>query len=238
MIPAPALTMLFHPANLPFWLLLTLGLLCLSFILLSGGEDDSAGLGSDSEVDLNLDLDLEADGEAPPGALQYLGWLGLGQAPLLLLLGIDFSLWGVLGWGFNVVWAQLAGGFPQGFAAWLVLLLPGGLSLWIGRLLSRPLGAMFKPFSQDAHPERLIGCLATVTSKALPYRKEGKVGQLLARDGAGNVLAVSAALPAWATVVPRHNQTALIIEILPDSEGYLAIAKDSSDEDKWLGRAD
>lgn len=232
--------MLFHSANLPFWLLLALGLLCLSLILFTGGEDDSADLGSDSDLDLNLDLDLDADvgAETPPGVIQYLSWLGLGQAPLLLLLGIDFSLWGVLGWGLNVLWAQLAGGFPQGFGAWLVLLLPGLLSLWTGRLLSRPLGAVFKPFSQDAHPERLIGCLGTVTSKALPYRAEGKVGQILARDSAGNVLAVSAALPAWAAVVPRHNQTALIIEVLPDSEGYLAIAKDSSDEDKWLSNAE
>ncbi|MFN5513458.1 MAG: DUF1449 domain-containing protein [Cyanobacteriota bacterium] len=234
--------MLLHSANLPFWFLLGLGLLCLGLIWLSGGEDEGAGGSGDEDFEVASRLDLDLDSDAPtdgiPAFIYFLSWLGFGQAPLLLLLGINFSLWGILGWGLNVLWARLAGGFPQGVAAWLVLLLPGCLSFWVGRRLSRPLGSVFKPFSQDTRSERLVGCLGVVTSKALPYRREGKVGQLLVKDSAGNVLTVSAALPAWAAVLPLHNQTALIIEVLPDQQGYLAIAKDSSDEDKWLSNAD
>jgi len=212
--------MLFHFANLPYWLLLGLGLTCLSLVLLADDGDE----------------ELELEAESPALALYGLGWLGVGKVPLPLLLGIDFSLWGVCGWGLNVLFAQGRGQFPQGLTdgGLIVLGVSGVFSFWAGGLMARPLAIVWSSFGQDTSSERIIGCTGTVTSKYLPYLAEGRIGQAQVYDNEGNLLTVSVSLPHWATVIPHHNQDILIIEHLPQQRGYLVIAKDSSDEDKWL----
>jgi hypothetical protein len=167
---------------------------------------------------------------------QLLGWLGFGKAPFLLLAGIDFSLWGTLGWMLNVWLGSVTGTMPTHLLGLggLVLLLSLGLSLWLGRLFSRPIASLFVSFGQDVSQERLIGCVGTVTSKTLPYLSSGKIGQAHVYDAAGNLLTITVALPHWAQVIPHHNQSILIIDQSTQSRTYLAVAKDSSDEDKWL----
>jgi len=95
---------------------------------------------------------------------------------------------------------------------------------------------LFKTFSQDVSAERVIGCVGTVTSQKSPYLIHGKIGQAHVYDSTGNLLTLSVSLPDWATVIPHHNQEILIIDQSPHGYGYLPIAKDSSDEDKWLNQ--
>ncbi|MEB3160896.1 MAG: DUF1449 domain-containing protein [Synechocystis sp.] len=240
--------MLFHPANLPYWLLLIVGVLCLGLMVIGGDGDEDLDLDmaiADSP-DLNLDVmdldvdiddgsDVEAGGSMP---LQVLAFFGVGKVPLLILLGIDFSLWGILGWILNVSVGSVTGTMPTQFfgLAGSIFFTALGLSLWFGRLCSRPIASVFKTFSQDVSGDRVIGCVGTVTSKKLPYLINGKIGQAHVYDSAGNLLTLSVSLPDWATVIPHHNQEILIIDQSPQGYGYLAIAKDSSDEDKWLNQ--
>lgn len=238
--------MLFHLANLPYWLLLGVGILCLGLMMISGDGEDDFELETAIEASPDLDvshLDLEFDqggeiqeGEGMPMPLQVLSFFGLGRVPLMILLGIDFSLWGLIGWMLNVGMGSLTGTMPtQLFGmAGFILLVSLLLSLWLGRLCSRPIANLFKSFSQDVSPDRVIGCSGTVTSKKLPYLANGTIGQAHVYDNAGNLLTLSVSLPDWATVIPHHNQEILIIDQSPKGYGYLAIAKDSSDEDKWL----
>lgn len=237
--------MLFNPANLPYWIFLGMGVLLFLLVIVSGGGDDDIELDADAEIDLDVDVDVNAeigdgglhldtdsDSEGEFSALQILGWLGFGKAPLLLLLATDFSLLGLIGWILNVTWAGIWGSFPQGFWAGIVATLALVMSLFLGSLIARPLGKIFASFGEDASGDRLIGCIGTVSSARIPLETEGKIGQVDVLDTARNLVTITANLPEWAKIVPCRNQKVLVIDRQPKS--YLVIAKDSSDEDLWL----
>lgn len=231
--------MLFNPANLPYWIFLGMGVLLFLLVIVSGGGDDDIELDADADIDLDaeigdggLHLDTDSDSEGEFSALQILGWLGFGKAPLLLLLATDFSLLGLIGWIINVTWAGIWGSFPQGFWAGIVATLALVMSLFLGSLIARPLGKIFASFGEDASGDRLIGCIGTVSSARIPLETEGKIGQVDVLDTARNLVTVTANLPEWAKIVPCRNQKVLVIDRQPKS--YLVITKDSSDEDLWL----
>ena len=240
--------MLFHPANLPYWVLLGIGVAFFLLIIISGGGDeggeiegevdlnlDSNGFNLDADVDADLDADADLEGDAEEfNPLRFLGWFGLGKAPLMILLAIDFSAWGMTGWILNTILGSLTGTIPErlfglGGLVFLVSLTTG---LFVGKTLSNPIGRIFSSFSEDVSSERLIGCVGTVTSKTIPYLTQGTIGQADVYDLAGNLVTITVCLPHWANVIPHHGQAILIID--RQEYHYLAIAKDSSDEDKWL----
>jgi len=90
--------MLFSPANLPYWIFLGIGVLLFLFMIISGGGEQDF----DIDADVDADADFDADSNNQLGFGQFLGWVGIGKAPLILLLATDLSLWGVLGWMLNV----------------------------------------------------------------------------------------------------------------------------------------
>jgi hypothetical protein len=233
--------MLFNPVNLPYWIFLGMGVLLFLLVIVSGGGDDDVELDADAEIDIDVDVDINADigdgglhldTDSEFSALQILGWLGFGKAPLLLLLATDFSLLGLIGWILNVTWAGVWGSFPQGFWAGVVTMVALVMSLFFGSLIARPLGKIFASFGEDASGDRLIGCIGTVSSARIPQENEGKIGQIDVLDTSRNLVTITANLPEWAKVIPSRNQKVLVIDRQPKS--YLVIAKDSSDEDLWL----
>jgi hypothetical protein len=236
--------MLFNLANLAYWVFLTVGVFLFLVVIFAGGGDD--GLGVDGDMDLDVDVDMDMDvgagldldthlgEEGEFSTLEILGWLGIGKAPLMLLLAVYFSSWGVTGWLFNVIIGTITGSIPSGLLAVGVLTISLILSLFVGGIVSRPLGRVFASFGEDTSNDRLIGCIGTVNSKNLPYLVEGKIGQADVSDESGNFVTISVTLPAWARVIPHRGEKILIIE--QTNHGYLAIAKDSSDEDKWLNQ--
>ena len=94
--------MLFDLANLPYWIFLGMGVLLFLLVIVSGGGDDDIDIDADVDLDVDLDVDADfgsdtdtdADGE---GGIEILGWLGIGNAPLILLLATDCSLLGLFG---------------------------------------------------------------------------------------------------------------------------------------------
>ena len=180
--------MLFNPANLPYWIFLGMGVLLFLLVIVSGGGDDDIELDADAEIDVDINadigdgglhLDTDSDSEGEFSALQILGWLGFGKAPLLLLLATDFSLLGLIGWIINVTWAGIWGSFPQGFWAGIVATVALVMSLFLGSLIARPLGKIFASFGEDASGDRLIGCIGTVSSARIPHENEGKLVKLM-----------------------------------------------------------
>ena len=222
--------MLFNSANLSYWILLGIGILLFLLVIVSGGGDDDVDLDADADVD----ADIDTDGDFSTG--QILGWLGLGKAPLVLLLAIDLSTWGITGWFLNVIIASVLGYIPLQLLGLggVILIASLSFSLFLGSLIARPLGKIFASFGEDTSSDRLIGCVGTVASKKLPYLTEGKIGQVDVRDTAGNLVSLSVSLPSWAEKIPQRGEKVLIIE--QGDFCYLAIAKDSSDEDKWLNQ--
>lgn len=218
--------MLLNLANLPYWIFLGLGILLFLLVIAGGGGDE--------DLDIDADADADIDADADFSLLQTLGWLGVGQAPLLLLLAIDLSLWGAVGWMFNVLAGSFFGGIPVNFfgLGGVVFLGSMALSLFAGSLIAKPLGKIFASFGEDASSDRLIGCIGTVSSVSIPRKRIGQVDVL---DAAHNLVTVSASLPSWATVIPLRGDKVMIIERLP--EHYLVITSNSADEAQWLANS-
>ncbi|WP_414543600.1 DUF1449 domain-containing protein [Nostoc sp. CCY0012] len=214
--------MLFSPANLPYWIFLGMGVLLFLFVIISGGGDG------------NTDADFDADTNGELNFEQFLGWAGIGKAPLILLLATDLSLWGILGWMLNVFLSSFIGNFTNFFGS-IILFSSLIISLLLGRLIAQPMGKIFAEFGEDTSSDRLVGCVGTVTSFYVPIENQEKIGQVDVLDPKRNLLTISAVLPAWATVAPQRGEKVIIIECQPQK--YLVIAKDSADEERWLANS-
>lgn len=233
--------MLFDLTNLIYWIFLGIGVLLFLFVIISGGGEDQ-DLDTDMDFDADVDSDLGGDTDANIKAdldegmdatiFSFLSWFGVGKCPLMILLAIDFSVWGVTGWFLNVMFGGFLNGIPTGFIAFLIFCLSFCFSLWVGRVLSLPIGKIFANAGEDVEGDRLIGCSGEVTSAKVPYITEGKIAQADILDSASNLVTVEICLPEWAQVMPCRGQEVLIIE--KRQHCFLAIAKDSSDQDKWF----
>jgi hypothetical protein len=235
--------MLFDLANLPYWIFLGIGVVLFLLVIISGGSDDDIDIDADVDVDVDVDfdsgtfhLDNDVEGEEFFTPLKILAWFGIGQAPLILLLAINFSSWGVLGWLLNTIISSFTNSIPQSFFGLGGVVLFSSLfgSLYIGSTLAKPLGKIFASFGEDSSGSRLIGCSGTVTSKKIPYYTEGKIGQADVVDAAKNLLTIDVSLPDWAMVIPVRGDQILVIE--QTEHCYLVICENSSDCDKWFNQ--
>jgi hypothetical protein len=214
--------MLFDPANLAYWIFLGMGILLFLFVIFSGGGD--------GDGDGDAEFDAEADGEFSFG--QILGWIGIGKAPLILILAIDLSFWGVFGLLFNSLAIKINNGNLGGWLGTAIFLISLILSLIVGRFIAEIIGKIFAEFGEDASSDRLIGCVGTVTSFYIPSETAGKIGQVDVLDTKNNFLTISAAVPEWATIAPQRGEQVIVIE--NKQQTYLVIAKDTIDEQTWL----
>lgn len=217
-----------------------MGVLLYLVVILSGGGDDDLDIDADADIDVDADVsvghsdvDTSAEGDFHVG--EFLGFLGIGKAPLILLLATDFSLLGLFGWMFNVAYFNFTGNYPSGFSAGIVLALALFFSLLSGGLIARPIGKIFASFGEDASSDRLIGCHGTVSSQTIPMENQGKIGQVDVIDSARNLVTINATLPSWANIIPGRGTQVIVID--RNSDSYLVIAKDSSDEQEWLANS-
>lgn len=208
--------MVFDSSNLPYWIFLGTGLVLFVVSISAGGEDALEG---EAEVGWWMGL--------------FLGWLGLGRVPFVLLVATDLSLWGILGW-MSTVALGLALGTVDGTTSGLVFVTSGGVGVLLGGAIARPLGQIFfAPFSEDASRDRLIGCLGTVSAAQIPRWESGKVGQVDLIDPAKNLVTVNAVIPNDAQVVPQRGDQVIAIEQFGDL--FVVIVDESIDRDRWLG---
>lgn len=213
--------MLFDSANIPYWVFLGMGVLLFLFVIVSGGGDDDVDI--DTDIDTDVDFDLNG---------LFLGWIGIGKAPLILLLATDLSLWGLFGWMLNVWLGGILNQVPSGGWNFIVLILSMSLSLFTGGLIARPVGRIFAEFGEDTSSDRLIGRNGTVSSATIPIEKQGRIGQVDVIDKSGNLVTINANVPEWGTVIPRHGEAVIVIDRQQDV--YLAIASNSPDKNHWL----
>ncbi|WKT83790.1 MULTISPECIES: OB-fold-containig protein [unclassified Thermosynechococcus] len=218
--------MLFHLIHTPYWIVLGMGVLLFLTVILGDVGAEEVDLEGDADP-----LEVEVDLEEGISFLTILHWLGVGRASLILLLALDFSLLGVLGWFFNVLFYTLSGSWPGVVWSGVIAIAALLLALTIGGLCSRPLGQIFAQFSEDTSRDRLLGCSGHVSSAHIPRSGTG-IGQVSVLDANRNRLILPAVLPPWATVTPQHGQEILIID--RQENEYIVVAKDSLDEATWL----
>lgn len=223
--------------NLPFTLLL---LSCIFLALLQliglGGEGDSdADLDSDLDLDADADLDgdLDIDGDADldhdldPGGgdfsnlLSALAFLGIGKAPLMVVLLLLFSSVGLFGWVFNSL-VQNSFGYYPGLA--IALILP--LSLVLGGLFSsrtaRFIGRALPPISTTAsHAAALVGRRGTVISPAV----DQKYGLVRLRDSGGTLINIFATTDNNAI---QRDQEVILLAYDKEKKQYIVTATESN----------
>lgn len=246
---SPALTAmpLFDFSNLPYWILLGTGVSLFLFVILAGGGEDNdldADVDADLDVDVDADADLGLDIDGNPLDLdtdaadfsmaQTMLLLGIGRAPLILLLATDLSLWGVFGWMINVFIGGILGSWLGGFVGVVILLTSLVASLFLGGQIAKPVGKIFASFSEDVGSDRLVGCVGTVSTAQVPSLGQNRIGQVDVLDPARNRITVNAVLPDWATIIPQRGEKVLVIE--RSESTYLVIVKDSPDQDQWFNQ--
>lgn len=216
--------------NLPFTILLAIcALLAVLQLIGLGGEADShdvdhdvdvdgdvdldhdlavehdADLDHDADVDHGVEHDADHDAESVPTTLSVLAFIGLGKAPLLVVLLIFFGAIGILGWVLNSLVQGALGSYP-GVA--FIVVLP--LSVIVGGLLSsrtaRLIGRALPPVSTTAmRAQALVGRRGVVVS---PFIDE-KYGLVRLRDVGGTLLSVFAIIQSGEPI-KRGSEVVLV----------------------------
>jgi membrane protein implicated in regulation of membrane protease activity len=168
-----------------------------------GGDHESEGEGDidhdadldhdiDHDVDHDVDHDLSHDAGADGGAsaLNVLAFIGLGKAPLLVVLLILFGSIGLLGWTLNSLLTRTFGAYPS---MAFVAVLP--ITIVVGTLISsrsaRFIGRALPPISTTAtRAQALVGRRGTVISPFV----DAKYGMVHLRDDGGTLLNVFAVI--------------------------------------------
>lgn len=185
---------LFAWYNLPFTIMLMLCALFAILQLIGLGDDSDSDLDADfdadldADADLDTDADLDVDADELPDLLSVLAFLGVGKAPLMVVLVVLLGSMAVIGWTLNTVLEAVLGSYP----AWgLLLVLPitfivGGLiSSRVSRYIGRALPSVNSTATGAAG---LIGRRGAVISP----RIDGKYGLVRVRDQGGTLINVFA----------------------------------------------
>jgi hypothetical protein len=161
--------------------------------------DTDADVDADADVDHDLDHDTSTD--AIPGALSLLAFVGMGKAPLAVVLLILFGSIGILGWVLNSLVQQVLGAYPGiAFAGVMPITLIAGV--FISSRASRLIGRALPPVSTTAMRARaFVGRRGTVIS---PY-VDARYGLVHLRDQGGTLISVFATTTAQEPIKRGSN---------------------------------
>ncbi len=148
----------------------------------------------------------DAGGSGTPGVLNVLAFIGLGKAPLMVVLLILFGSIGLLGWIINSLLTNAFGGFYPSLA--FIGVLPA--TIIVGTIISsrtaRFIGRALPPISTTAtRAQALVGRRGAVIS---PY-VDAKYGMVHLRDEGGTLLNVFAVIKDGEPI-KRGSEVALV----------------------------
>src|SRR5512133_3508287 len=209
--------------NLPFTLMLVLGVVFagLQLVGLSQDGDTDVDVDADADVDVDGDIDVDADLDADMdlaihhdfdhdidhaidhdldhdvdhdmshdsiSGFSWLAFIGIGKAPLMVVVLIILMTTGLLGWFLNGLALGVLGFFPG-----LLLLLTLMLSLVVGSFITsrvtRFIGRTLPPLSTTAtRAQALVGRPGTVISPFI----DGRYGMVHLRDDGGTLISIFA----------------------------------------------
>jgi len=194
--------------NLPYTILMVLGLIIAALQLFGLSHDGDADLDADADLDVDVDADLDVDADtdidadadldhdleihsghdAAPSGLSWLASIGFGKAPVMVVLLILFFSVGMLGWFLNGLALGIFGFFPA-----LLILLSGLLSVVTGILITSRvtllIGRALPPMSSTAtKAQAMVGMHGVVTSPFV----DAKYGMIHLRDMGGTLVSLFA----------------------------------------------
>lgn len=197
--------------NLPFTILIVFAVLlaALQFVGLGGDAD------ADVDADVSADQDLDIDGADVPPVLTLFAFLGVGKAPLVVVLFLLLGTVGVLGWLMNSITQRVLGTYPD-FAFFAVL----PLAFIIGGLLSsraaRFIAWMLPPISTTATSSKaLVGRRGVVISTKV----DKKYGRVQVRDRGGTRISVFAITSD--DIAFERSTEVVLISYDPDQKWYI-----------------
>lgn len=218
--------------NLPFTLALLafLALSALQFLGLDHDHDADAeadlhlevehDLDLDHDLDIDHDLDLDHDADLDHGLEHDIGhdaaeipawagllhFLGVGQAPITMILLVLLGSFGLLGWIINSVAINLLPAYP-GWAFLLVLVVVLLISAWFTSQTARFIGRALPAFATTAvSVKRLVGLPGRVISPQI----DQTYGQVKLRDSGGTLHTVFAVVDPGKPPLPRDTQVYLV----------------------------
>lgn len=220
--------------NLPFSLALLafLGLSALQFVGLEQDHDVDTDVDVDADIDLDIDhdfdldhdLDLDADHDIDldsdtdldhdldhdldggPAWLGMLEFLGVGHAPVTMILLVLVGGFGVLGWVANWLVVGLSPVYPNWtLAAVLVGALVG--SIWFTSRTARLIGRAIPAFASTAtSASQLVARRGRVISSQVDH----SYGQVKVRDPGGTLITVFAKVDPDKPAIPRDAEVYLV----------------------------
>jgi membrane protein implicated in regulation of membrane protease activity len=147
------------------------------------GDADADG-DVDAHADASADHDADAEHDAGLSPLAMLAFVGVGKAPLLVVLVLLCSTIGLTGWGLN--------GLVGGLGLWahvVVLPLAALIGVLISARMARWLGRALPPVSSTAsRAHELVGRLGTVISPQI----DSRYGQVHLRAADGTLISIFA----------------------------------------------
>ena len=218
--------------NLPFSIsiLFFLGLSALQFVGLGGEQEIDQELGADADLDADLDLDTHLDldqdanmdfGGGLSAWADFLAFIGLGQAPLTIVLLLLFMTFGFTGWVLNSAVVSLFRSYPGiAFAGTLPLAVIG--SLLVTSRLSRLLNRIAPSVSTTAMSRKqLVGHRGTVVSAQVSER----YGQVRVKDRSGASLTLFARVEAGEMPIGRDREV-VVVAYDQDDHVYTVVSSD------------
>lgn len=190
------LELIFANQNLPFAVAIALMLL----IALLEGVTTILGMGLSGlldsivpDLDVDLDVDIDGDFQTAGPVTRILGWLRIGQVPVLVLLVVFLTSFGLIGFGVQSASHRMSGQFLSTYAAVGVSLV---LALPLVRMCGGILAKIIPQDETEAVSEKsFIGLVAVVTTG------KAKMGS-----------------PAQGKITDRYGQTHYVM-IEPDEAG-------------------
>jgi hypothetical protein len=214
---------IFEPANAPF----TIAIFVMFGIAIMEGAFLLLGFGLfqflDSllpDVSISSDLDLSPDIDSPSAISRFLSWLRIGKVPLLMLLVVFLTCFGILGLILQSLIYQLSGAL---LPPWLAVIPIFFLTLPVVRLSAIILEKIMPGDETDVISEdELIGHVATLT---LGRAQLGSPAEAKAKDQHGTTHYVMVE-PEQSSVTFDRGDKVLLVQ--RNGATFKAIAADAS----------
>ncbi len=177
--------------------------------------DHDADLGHDLDHDIDHDIDHDVDHDVShdvghdggaPAWMEALRFLGVGQAPITMVLLIMLGGFGIFGWIMNGVVMGVSSAYP----GWVLIpivtidLVIGGV--FAGRVAGL-IARVVPPFDSTATSvKRLVSRRGRVTSPQV----DEKYGQVKVRDLGGTLITVFAVVDPGKPSIPRDTEVILV----------------------------
>ena len=184
-------------------------------------HDADLGHDLDHDLDHDVDHDVAHDAGGAPAWAGALHFLGVGQAPLTMVLLVLLGGFGILGWIAN---ASVLGIMPQ-YPAWVlavVLLLDLFVAAWFTSRVAVFIGRAVPAFSSTATSvKRLVSRRGHVVSPQV----DEKYGQVKVRDPGGTLITVFAVVDPGKPPIPRDTKV-ILVEYDEAKKVFIAVPSD------------